>query len=294
LCHTEALPLFHLSPFTTTAPADPRVPYPDLHQILTLVFLFPLLLLLKLRKRLFLMRLYPLYLRIAAGVLLMASSGAEGQDAKSMPKAPAVSAMDHASATPTPSASVSEAEKRVLEAEKTALQGAANKLCGQIQIEENDLYHRLSFLEKPARLDPNSYASPDEINQWRTLLQQFKDKAEKVNGLYRDLEKNFYAEVRNSKVAVDPVIVSKFKTILLGAFPWETINRKSFLLTQYAEEHQKLLDFYQKNWGTWGRAGKDGKPVFQSASLSTTYNKLREDIVSTGHQLEEEYIAMTR
>jgi hypothetical protein len=240
------------------------------------------------------MRSYSLYLQIVLVVPFGISSLAMGQDAKSMLKAPAVSAMDHASATPTPSATISEAAKRVLDAEKTALQGAANKLCNQIQIEENDLYHRLSFFEKPDRLDPNSYASPDEINQWRTLLQQFKDKANKVDGLYRGLEKNFDAEVRNSKVTIDPAITSKFKTILLGAFPWETINKKGSLLTQYAEDHQKLLDFYQKNWGTWRPAGKDGKPVFQSASLNIAYSKLREDIVSTGHQVEQEYIAMTR
>jgi hypothetical protein len=240
------------------------------------------------------MRSYSLYLQIVLGVLFGAGTVARGQDAKSMLKAPAVSAMGQASATPSPSATISEADKRVLEAEKATLQGAANKLCGQIQIEENDLYHRLSFLEKPGRLDPNSYASADEIDQWRKLLQQFKDQTTKVDGLYRGLEKNFYAEVRNSKVNVDPVIVSKFKTILLGAFPWDTINRKDSLLTQYAEQHEKLLDFYAKNWGTWRPAGKDGKPVFQSASLTATYNKIREDIVSTGHQLEEEYIAMTR
>jgi len=90
------------------------------------------------------------------------------------------------------------------------------------------------------------------------------------------------------------VIVSKFKTILLGAFPWDTINKKGALLTQYTDEHQKLLDFYQKNWGSWRPAGKDGKPVFPSGSLTATYNKLHDDLVSTGHQLEEEYIAMTR
>ena len=240
------------------------------------------------------MRPYSLYLQITLGVLFGASSLANGQDAKSMLKAPAVSAMDHASATPSPSATISEAEKRVIDAEKAALQGAANKLCNQIQLEENDLYHRLSFLEKPDRLDPNSYASPDEINQWRTLLQQFKDKATMVNGLYKGLEKNFDGEVRNSKVTIDPVIAAKFKAILLGAFPWESINRKSWLLTQYTEDHEKMLDFYQKNWGTWRPAGKDGKPIFQSASLTSTYSKLREDIVSTGHQLEQEYIAMTR
>jgi hypothetical protein len=240
------------------------------------------------------MRSYFLYLQIISGVLLGANSAAVAQDAKSMLKAPAVSAMDHSSATPSPSTTPSEAEKRFVDAEKTALQTAANKLCEQIQIEENDLYHRLSFLEKPGRLDPNSYGSLDEIAQWRSLLQQFKDKAAKIDGLYRGLEKNFDLEVKNSKVALDPVIVSKFKTILLGAFPWDTINKKGALLTQYTDEHQKLLDFYQKNWASWRPAGKDGKPVFPSASLTTTYNKLHDDIVSTGHQLEEEYIAMTR
>jgi hypothetical protein len=229
-----------------------------------------------------------------SGVLLGASSVAVAQDAKSMLKAPAVSAMDHASATPNPSNTPSEAEKRFVEAEKTALQTAANKLCQQIQVEENDLYHRLSFLEKPARLDPNSYSSPDEITQWRSLLQQFKDKATKIDGLYHGLEKNFDVEIRNSKVAMDPSVVSRFKTVLLGAFPWDTINKKDALLTEYGDEHQKLLDFYEKNWGTWRPAGKDGKPLFQSTSLTTTYNKLHDDIVSTGHQLEEEYLAMTR
>ena len=239
------------------------------------------------------MRSYFLYLQIISGVLLGANSAAMAQDAKSMLKAPAVSAMDHSSATPSASTTPSETEKRFLDAEKTTLQTAANKLCEQIQIEENDLYHRLAFLEKPARLDPNSYASLDEIAQWRSLLQQFRDKATKVDGLYRGLEKNFDVEVKNSKVAVDPVVASRFKTILLGAFPWDTINKKDALLTQYSDQHQKLLDFYQKNWGTWRTTGKDGKPVFPSTSLTTTYNKLHDEIVSTGHQLEEEYIAMT-
>jgi hypothetical protein len=242
------------------------------------------------------MRSYSLYLQIVSAILLGAGSTAMGQDAKTMLKAPAVSAMDHSSATPSPSpaATPTEAEKRLLDAEKTTLQTAANKLCEQIQVEESDLYHRLSFLERPARLDPNSYASPNEIAQWRALLQEFKDRANKVDSLYRGLERNLDTEVKNSKVTIDPMIVSKFKTVLLGAFPWDTINRKSALLTHYTEEHQKLLDFYQKNWGTWRPAGKDGKPVFDSASLTTTYNKLREEILSTGHQLEEQYIAMTR
>src|SRR5258707_5521458 len=176
------------------------------------------------------MRSYSLYLQILSGVILGANAVATGQNAKSMLKAPAVSAMDHSSATPSPSATPSEAEKRFVDAEKTALQTAANKLCGQIQIEENDLYHRLSFMEKPARLDPNSYGSLDEIAQWRSLLQQFKDKAAKVDGLYRGLERNFDLEVKNSKVEVDPVLESRFKTVPLRSFPWGSIYIKCALL----------------------------------------------------------------
>jgi len=196
-----------------------------------------------------LMRSYSLYLQILSGVILGVNSVAMGQNAKSMLKAPAVSAMDHSSPTPSPSATPSEAEKRIVDAEKTALQTAANKLCEQIQIEENDLYHRLSFLEKPARLDPNSYGSLDEIAQWRSLLLQFKDKAAKVDGLYRGLEKNLDLEVKNSKVAVDPVIVSKFKTILLGIFPWDTINKKRRLANPVYRRTPETVGFLSKELG---------------------------------------------
>ena len=240
------------------------------------------------------MRSYSLYLQIVPGVLLAASPLAKGQDAKSMLKAPAVSAMDHSSATPTPSATPTEAEKRFVDAEKSTLQAAGNKLMEEIQANENDLYHRLSFLEKPSRLDPNNYGSQDEIAQWRSLLQEFKQKADTVENLYNGLGKNLDAEIKNSKVNVDPAIASRFKTILLGAFPWDTIKRKSALLTKYIDEHQKLLDFYQKNWGMWKPAGKDGKPVFTNPALTKDYDKLRDEIVSTGRDLEQQYVAMTQ
>src|SRR5260370_27392790 len=111
-------------------------------------------------------------------------------------------------------------------------------------------------MEKPARLDPNSYGSLDEIAQWRSLLQQFKDKAAQIDGLYRGLEKNLDLEVKNSKVAVDPVIVSKFKTILLRAFPWDTIHKKGASLTHYTDKHQKLFDFYHNTCRPSRPAGK--------------------------------------
>jgi hypothetical protein len=218
---------------------------------------------------------------------------AMAQDAKSKLKAPGVTAMGSPIPSPSASQTPTESEKRLIEAQKTALQTAANKLCGQIQLEENDVYHRLSFFEKPTRLDPNSYASADEINQWRSLLTELKDRGDHVAGLYHDLGKNFDVELRNSKVPVDPSIASQFKSILLGAFPWETINKKSSLFDQYVEAHRKLLDFYQGNWGAWEPTGKGGKPIFKTATLTTAYNRLREEITSTGRQLNDQYTAMT-
>jgi len=220
------------------------------------------------------------------------------QDARSKLKAPAISAMGSPTPSPSPGKTPSEAEQRLLDAQKVALQTAANKLCEQIQVEENDVYHRLSFFEKPVRLDPNSYASPDEIDHWQSLLKELKERGDHVAELYRDLGKNLDLELKNSKVPVNPMIASRFKTILLGAFPWDTINKKTSLFDEYMEAHRKLLDFYQQNWGTWQTADKEGKqegkPVFKTAALTTTYNRLYAKITSTGRELEEQYIAMTK
>jgi hypothetical protein len=225
--------------------------------------------------------------------LSFACSEAAAQDAKSKLKAPGVSAMGSPIPSPSPDQSPTESEKRLIDAQKTALQTAANKLCEQIQVEESDVYHRLSFFQKPTRLDPNSYASVEELNQWRSLLTELKDRGDRVAELYHDLGKDLDVELKNSKVPVDPRIASQFKTILLGAFPWETINKKSSLFDQYVEAHRKLLDFYQQNWGTWQPAGKDGKPVFKATALTSAYNRLREEIMSTGRQLNDQYTAMT-
>jgi hypothetical protein len=239
------------------------------------------------------------FLSIQIGVFsgLLAASfvcpDAAAQDAKSKLKESGVSAMGSPVPSPSASQSPTESEKRLIDAEKTALQTAANKLCEQIQVEENDVYHRLSFFQKPTRLDPHSYASVDEINQWRSLLKDLKDRGDRVAGLYHDLSKNFDVELKNSKVPVDPRVASQFKTILLGLFPWETINKKSSLFDEYVEAHRKLLDFYQQNWDAWQPAGKDVKPVFKTTALTTAYNRLREEITSTGRQLNDQYTAMT-
>ena len=73
---------------------------------------------------------------------------------------------------------------------------AADKVLNRIQSEESDLYLRVSYFEKPSRLDPNSYASKDEVAQWQGMLQQLKEKHDLVAQLYADVGKNLEAQLR--------------------------------------------------------------------------------------------------
>src|SRR5206468_11370998 len=53
---------------------------------------------------------------------------------------------------------------------------AADKVLNRIQSEENELYLRINYFEKPDRLNPNSYASREEVEQWQGILEQLKAK----------------------------------------------------------------------------------------------------------------------
>ena len=52
-------------------------------------------------------------------------------------------------------------EPQINPQELERLTKAADKVLNRIQAEENDLYLRVSYFEKPERLNPNSYASKD-------------------------------------------------------------------------------------------------------------------------------------
>jgi hypothetical protein len=74
----------------------------------------------------------------------------------------------------------------------------ADKVLDKIQSEENDLYARLNYFEKSERLDPNSYASKDEIVQWRRILQQLKAQHDKVAELYANVAKELDAALKSA------------------------------------------------------------------------------------------------
>jgi hypothetical protein len=150
----------------------------------------------------------------------------------------------------------------------------------------------LTYFEKPERLNPTSFASVDEVKQWKSMLEQMKQKSQQVADLYTNVSKNLDQELRNAQI--NEQLAAKFKAVILEGFPWETIQKKDQLIQEYIGEHGKLLAFYETNWGTWKPGADPAKPVFSSPQESTAFQKLREQIISTGQQLDAAYKSMSQ
>jgi hypothetical protein len=169
---------------------------------------------------------------------------------------------------------------------------SARKVLDRIQNGESDLHQRLTYFEKPDRLDPNSYASKDEVTQWLGILQQLKEQHDRVAQMYSDLGKDLDTALQGT--GTNPANTATFRKYIMDGFPWPTIEKKKGLIADYIDEHQKLLLFYQKNWGSWTPRSNPGNPVFNSASAEATYKKLREQILATGDNIEKEYKEMSQ
>jgi len=168
---------------------------------------------------------------------------------------------------------------------------AIEKLLARIQTEENNLYRRINYFEKPERLDPNSYASKEEVAQWQDLWQQLKQKHDLVVQLYTSLNKDLDTELK--RASANEQLTNRFKQTILEGFPWDTIEKKKQLIADYIDEHGKLLTFYHKNWGTWKTGTEAGKPEFNSSTATDAYKKLRAQIVNTGNEIEQQYKMMS-
>jgi hypothetical protein len=182
-------------------------------------------------------------------------------------------------------------ESQVKPQELERLTNAADKVLNRIQSEENDLYLRVNYFEKPDRLNPNSYASKEEVAQWQALLQQLKEKHDLVVQLYADVGKNLDSELRNA--GANEQIVAHFRKFIMDGFPWDTIEKKKNLIADFIDEQAKLLLFYQKNWGCWTSTSESNKPEFTSASAANIYKRLRYQIVNTSEEIEKQYKEMS-
>jgi hypothetical protein len=245
------------------------------------------------------MRLFHLRKRVSMTLasLIVALTGlgailAQGQQSGPSPSKAESSPDNPALRSPArPSATGTSAEPQINPQELERLTKAADKVLNRIQSEENDLYLRVSYFEKPERLNPNSYASKEELGQWQTLLQQLKEKHELVSQLYTNVGKDLETELRNAGGGEQ--IVARFKKFIMDGFPWATIEKKRTLIADLADEEAKLLMFYEKNWGSWTSRADANKPEFTSASAANIYKRLRDQILTTSEEIEKEYKEMS-
>lgn len=126
---------------------------------------------------------------------------------------------------------------------------AADAVLGRIQKEESDVRLKFSYLRKPERLDPNSCGSKDDIAVWRGSLQQFRDKESGLDRLYADADQDLGNALIQQRI--NQSVADQIKNELLKSFPWNIIKKKSELMQEYIAEHDQLLTFYDKNWGSW-------------------------------------------
>ncbi len=70
------------------------------------------------------------------------------------------------------------------------IQKAADAVLGRIQKEEAGVQMKFAYLRKPDRLDPNTYASKDDIAVWRDSLQQLKVRESGLDKLYAEADQD--------------------------------------------------------------------------------------------------------
>jgi hypothetical protein len=169
---------------------------------------------------------------------------------------------------------------------------AADQVIGRIQKEETDLRIKYSYLRKPERLDPNTYASRDEITQWQQAVQQLKEKEDLLERLYADADQDLGNALTQQKI--NQTVAEQVKNALLKSFPWNTIKKKNELMREFIAENFTLLTFYDKNWGTWKSGPEKGTAMFEDQQLASNYQNLKEKINATGLQIEDQYKAMVQ
>jgi hypothetical protein len=196
------------------------------------------------------------------------------------------------SASTTPSGSASPGGTFSQKAYEEAVQGlkqrigaASETVMVRITNQEKDVRNRFAYFDKPERLDPNSFATKEEIDPWRTLLDEFKQSKDLAAKLYLNADADLDSALTNQRLTrkiVDPI-----RKELISTFPWESINRRNQLLQNYIDAHRSLLDFFAANWGTWSKGSEVGKPVFSDPKIAATYQGLRDKVAALGKQITD-------
>jgi hypothetical protein len=169
---------------------------------------------------------------------------------------------------------------------------AADTVLGRILKEEDDVHIKFSYFRKPERLDPNQYGSKDDIAIWRGSLKQIRDKESGLDKLYADAD----LDLGNALIQqqINQSVADQVKNELLKSFPWSVIKKKSELMRDFIAEHDDLLTFMDKNWGTWKPGPKPGTTTFDDPHLATTFQDLQTKINATGQQIDDQYKLMAQ
>jgi hypothetical protein len=190
------------------------------------------------------------------------------------------------SGSASPSASFSQKSyEEAVQALKARIGAASESVMVRITNQEKDVRNRFAYFQKPERLDPNSFATKEEIDPWRTLLDEFKQSKDLAAKLYLNADADLDNALTNQHLTrkiVDPI-----RKELISTFPWESINRRNQLLQNYIDEHRSLLDFFANNWGTWRKGAEAGKPVFSDQKLAATYQGIRDKVAALGKQITD-------
>jgi hypothetical protein len=191
-----------------------------------------------------------------------------------------------ATGSPNPSGSPSQKDyKEAVAILKERIGAASDTVMTRIVNQEKDVRSRFAYFEKPERLDPTSFAAKEEIDPWRNLLDEFKKSRELAVKLYLDADQDLDNALTNQHLTrkiADPI-----RKELMATFPWESINKRNQLLQDYIDEHRVLLDFYEKNWGTWSKGAESGKPVFADPKIAATYQGIRDKVTALGKQIQD-------
>jgi len=236
------------------------------------------------------------YSFILAGLVLLGTQGFAQTPLLSpaLPGSPSLpGARRNVSPNPSPmqkgSASKETAEEQKARTEelmatlKDRIAVATDKVMTKIIDQEKDLRMRLGYFEKQERFNPNSFASQEELQNWQKLADEFQQSRDQTAKLYGDASENLEAALLEVKIA--PQLASAIRKEIIATFPWDDIVKKDDLLTTYVGYHRQLLTFFDQNWKTWNSA----KPYFADQKTEADYEKLCQQITSTGKEIDTIY-----
>ncbi len=172
------------------------------------------------------------------------------------------------------------------------IKNATDLVFGRIQKTESDIHLRYSYLRKPERLDPNSYASKDDITSWHNSVEQLKNEMNSLDRLYANAEIDLGNALTQQRI--NPAIADQIKKELMTTFPWTTIRKKSELMHSFLADHEELLNFYDKNWGSWKPGSDAGTATFSDGDLATAFQAMKDKINTTGNQIDDQYKSMVQ